>query len=184
MRTVISDLGAAFERLSSREQRLLLLVGLLLFISLVGFTSYFVGRDLDRREKRIAAKAESLEELGALKIDYQRRLAEQNRLAAEIRKNNTVRLLSYIEDIYKKTGIDVASMQEGKGGSTGSELLKEEAAEVTVKNVTINRLYDFLKRLEEGNRLVKVRGLKVKRRFDNPKMLDATVTVGTFKTTS
>ncbi len=66
----------------------------------------------------------------------------------------------------------------------GSDALKEEDAEITVKNVSIDRLYDFLKRIEEGNPLVKVRHLKVRKRFDNAKRLDATVTVGTFKTTS
>ena len=60
-------------------------------------------------------------------------------------------------------------------------MLKEVAAEVSVQNVSIDRLYDFLKRIEAGNRLVKVRKLEIKTRFDNPKMLDAKVTVGTFK---
>lgn len=184
MKKQLANLGASFERLSTREQRLVLLIAFLLFTAFVGLSSFLVGRDLDRREKRIAAKSERLVELAGLRLDYQRRLAEQNRLAAEIRQNNSVRLLSYIEDVSKRANIELGNAQERAGQPTGSELLKEEAAEVAVRNVSIDRLYDFLKRLEEGNRLVKVRHLKVKRRFDNPKMLDATVTVGTFKTTS
>lgn len=184
MKTTLANLGASFERLSKREQHLVLLVAFLLITAVLGFTTYFVSRDLGRRETRIAAKTERLEELAALRSDYQRRLAEQNRLAAEIRRNNNVRLLSYIEDVSKRASIELGNAQERAGQPTGSEVLKEEAAEVTVRNVSIDRLYDFLKRIEEGNRLVKVRHLKIKRRFDNPKMLDATVTVGTFKTTS
>ena len=48
----------------------------------------------------------------------------------------------------------------------------------------LDRLYDFLRRIEEGNPLVKVRRVKIKTRFDNKQRLDAVVTVGTYKTTS
>lgn len=91
-------------------------------------------------------------ELANLRGDYQRRLADQNRLASEIRKNNSVRLLSYIEEVSKHAGINVENAQERPGQATGSDILKEEAAEITVKSVSIDRLYDFLKRVEEGMR--------------------------------
>ena len=60
---------------------------------------------------------------------------------------------------------------------------KPESHFVRVENVSIDRLHDFLKRIEEGNDLVKVRELQIETRFDNAKMLNAKVTVGTFKTT-
>ena len=72
---------------------------------------------------------------------------------------------------------------ERQGEATGSDLVKEEAAEVKINNVSLDRLYDFLRRIEEGNPLVKIRRMRVETRFDNPEMLDAVVTVGTYKTT-
>jgi hypothetical protein len=125
---------------------------------------------------------EQLDKLLTLKADYQRRLQDQNKLAAEIKANNGTRLLSYLEEISKQSNIELGNASERAGESTGTELLKEVAAEVMIKNVSIDRLYDFLRRIEDGNRLVKVRRLKIKTRFDNAKMLDAVVTVGTFKT--
>lgn len=184
MRRFFDNLSASFERLSQREQYMSLFVAVAGLALVLGLSSFFVSKDLGLRHKRIAAKKEKLIELANLRGDYQRRLADQNRLAAEIRRNNTVRLLSYIEDVSKHAGVSVENAQERPGQATGSDVLKEEAAEITVKNVSIDRLYDFLKRIEEGNPLVKVRHLKVRKRFDNAKRLDATVTVGTFKTTS
>ena len=99
------------------------------------------------------------------------------------RRNNKTRLLSYIEEVSKQANTQIKNASERSGQPTGSDLLKEEAAEVTVENVSIDRLYDFLERLEQGNRLVRIRKLEIKARFDNAKMLDAKVTVGTFKTT-
>jgi hypothetical protein len=184
MNRLIENLVASFERLSKREQGMVTFLAVALFTLVVGGGSFLVSRDLDKREKRIAAKQAQLLELGALRMDYQRRLDEQQRLANQIRQNNGVRLLSYIEEIAKRSEIEMGNAQERNGELAGSTVLKEEAAEIAVKNVSIDRLYDFLKRLEEGNNLVKVRHLRVRKRFDNPKRLDATITIGTFKTTT
>jgi F0F1-type ATP synthase membrane subunit b/b' len=182
IRLKLDWITAAFGRLSGREQvtALASAIGLLLFLAGIG--TFFVSKDLRTREKRIADKIVQLEKLAVLKGDYQRRLADQNRLAAEIKTNNSIRLLSYLEEISKQSNIELGNAQERGGEATGSDLLKEVAAEVMIKNVSIDRLYDFLRRIEEGNRLVRVRRLKVKSRFDNQKMLDASVTVGTYKT--
>ena len=182
MKSRIASITASFERLSGREQLTAILLIFLLSGLVVGLGSYFVNKDLSRRDARIAAKLTKLDNLAKLRNDYQRRLADQNRLASEIRRNNDPRLLSYIEEISKQSSITLKNAAERNSGDSGGGVLKEVAAEVQVENVSIDRLYDFLKRLEEGNRLVKVRKLVVETRFDNKKRLNAKVTVGTFKT--
>lgn len=181
MKNAIDALSRAFERLSGREQGMVLAMIIALSVFVVGLGQHLIGKDLARREARISAKLERLAELATVRNDYQRRLAEQQRLAAEIRRNNSVRLLSYLEGISKQANTEIKNAAERGGAPTGSEILHEEAAEVRVENVSVDRLYDFLKRIEEGNRLVKVRKLEIETRFDNPKMLNAKVTVGTFK---
>ena len=181
MKSTIDSLSSSFERLSGREQVMTLFLVITVFVFILGISTYFVGRDFERRTKRIAAKSKKLGELQGLRADYQRRLSDQNRLAEQIRKNNNTRLLSYIENVSKQANTEIRNAAERSGQNSGSSALKEVAAEVSVQNVSIDRLYDFLKRIESGNRLVKVRKLEIKTRFDNPKMLDAKVTVGTFK---
>lgn len=179
----IAALTVSFERLSSREQVMSLFLVCAVLGMAVGWTTYFVKKDLTRREERLVDKSRKLGELLALRSDYQRRLADQKRIADQIRKNNGVRLLSYIEEVSARASIELGNAAERSGEPTGSELLKEEAAEVTIRKVSMDRLYKFMDEIEKGNRLVKIRRLKVKTRFDDPKMLDATVTVGTLKTT-
>ena len=184
IRSKLTAIGIAFDRLSAREQVMVMFIVVGLSALIIGLASYSIRADLGRRESRIAAKTKQLQELASLQADYQRRLNEQKGLAEEIRKNNEIRLLSYIEEVSKKADIELGNAQERSGEPTGTELLREEAAEVVVKNVSIDRLHGFLEKLESGNRLVRVRRLKIKTRFDNAKRLDAVVTVGTWKTTS
>lgn len=179
----LAALTVTFERLSGREQIMSLFLVCAVLGMAVGWTTYFVNKDLTNRELRLADKTKKLGELIALRSDYQRRLADQKRIADQIRKNNTVRLLSYIEDVSAKANIELGNASERSGEPTGSELLKEEAAEVTIRKVSMDRLYKFMSEIERTNQLVKIRRLKIKTRFDDPKMLDATVTIGTLKTT-
>ena len=147
------------------------------------FGGYFVNKDLKAREKRIAAKSEKLKEIAQLRSDYKRRLAEQQRIANQVRRNNNMRLLSYLENLSEKSNLSLKNATDRPGEATGSDQVKEEMAEVRVDNVSLDRLHDFLRRIEEGNPLVKVRRLKIKSRYDNKEMLDVSITVGTYKTT-
>lgn len=184
MKDLLNQITVAFDNLSAREQVLVLAMCTAIFGMIIGFGGYIVNRDLAKRERRITAKSGKLEEIGQLRSDYKRRLAEQNRIASEVRRNNNMRILSYLENLSTEAGLTLKGASERQGEPTGSDAVKEEAAEVRIDNVSIDRLDDFLRRIERGNPLVKVRRLKIKSRFDNPKMLDASVTVGTYKTTN
>jgi len=180
----MENVSGAYDRLSAREQVLVFVTIVALAAMVLGFTGYLVSRDLDRRRVRIEAKIAKLEDVAALRSDYRRRLAEQEALAAEVKRNANTRILSYLESLSEKAGIELANVRGRRGEATGSDLVTEDAAEVEIRNVSIDRLDAFLKAIESGNRLVKVRRLKVKTRFDNPEMLDAQINVGTFKPSS
>jgi general secretion pathway protein M len=184
MRAKLNALATAFERLSGREQGMVLFLSLAIIGIIFGFGGFLVNRDLNARHKRIEATADKLKEIAELRGDYQRRLADQNRLAAEVKGNANIRILSYLEDLARKASIDLGNAAERPGSATGSEQVKEEAAEVMIQNVSLDRLYEFLRQIEQGNPLVKVRQLKIRTRFDDKTKLDASVTVGTFKPTA
>lgn len=183
MRAQIDALYAAFERLSSREQSLLLLVLVLVLAGVVGFGSYFTSRSISRTERRIDAKLEQLREIAELRADYQARLREQQRLTNEVRANASTRILSHVEKVAREAGVELANAAERPGQPTGSPEVREESARVTVNAVSIDRLDAFLRQLDGGNRLVQVHELRVEPNYENPKRLDATITVGTYKAT-
>jgi len=181
MKQLMDNAWAAFDRLSAREQVMVVVMLTAIITMVLGFGGYLIQRDFSRREIRIDAKIEKLREVAALRSDYRRRLAEQEALAAEVKRNAQTRILSYLESLSEKAGIELANVRGRRGESTGSDLVAEDAAEVEIRNVSIDRLDAFLRAIEEGNRLVKVRRLKIRSRFDDPQMLDAQINVGTFK---
>lgn len=184
MRSQFDQLNSALDRLNPREQAMVVFLVLAIFTMLLGFGGYFTNKQLHRRQAQISARIEKLKQVGQLQGDYKRRLAEQDRLAKTVQDNNGLQLLSYLEDAGKKAEVELKNIRERAGLPTGSDRVKEVAAEVVIKDISIDRLYDFLRRIEQGNPLVKIRKLKVKTRFDNKKRLDASITIGTYKTKS
>lgn len=179
----IDALYAAFERLSSREQSLLLLVIVLLLGGVVGFGSYFTSKSIQRQERRIQAKLGQLREISNLRADYQSRLREQQRLTSEVRNNGRTRILSYVEKVAQESGVELKNASQRAAQPTGSPEVREETAKVTVESVSLDRLDDLLKRIDEGNRLVVIRGLRIQPNYENSKRLNAVITIGTFKAT-
>lgn len=174
-------LMAGFERLSSREQSLLLLVVVLVLAGLVGFGSYFTSRSLAKQERRIERRVEQLREVAQLRSDYQARLREQQRLTSEVKNNRRTRLLSYLERVAKDVDVTMQDVEQRTDKPTGSPEVREEMAKVSIKAVSANRLDAFLRGVDQGNRLVVVRSVRITPNFENPKRLNATISVGTFK---
>lgn len=183
MRNLSEKLRTSFERLSSREQGLILLLAVTLFLLIFGGTHLMSQSHFKKTTRRIAAKRNDLKEAMSLREDYQRRLRAQEKITDSVRGNAELRLLSYLDDVSKKASVELKDARPQSDEKTGSPQVKEEAATVTVKKVSLDRLHSFLKRIEEGNQLVLVRRLNIRRSFEDPEMLDATITVGTFKPT-
>lgn len=162
---------------------MLLLIIVLVLSGIVGFGSFFVSRSVARQEQRIEAKIDQLREIGELRADYQARLRSQQRLTSEVRANARTRILSHVEKVAREAGVDLKNASERPGQPTGSPEVREENAKVTVEAVSIDRLDAFIRRLDEGTRLVKVREVRMSPNYENPKLLNATITVGTFKVT-
>lgn len=181
MRDKINQVTAAFERLSARDQQLSLLLVVLVLVGIVGFGGYFLNKKVKGAESRIEHKLDQLKEAARLRGDYKRRLAEQNRLTNEVKANGNTRILSYLERAFKDAGIEMRNASESPGPATGSKAVREEVAKVSVKGVSIDRLNSLLEKIEKGNRLVKIRRLRINQNYENNKQLNADITIGTFK---
>lgn len=182
MKKLLNEVRAAFDGLSAREQVMVFGLVVALIAMLVGFGGYFVSKDMERREKRIAAKIDKLQEVAALRSDYQRKLAEQRALAQRVKRNANTRLSSYLNRLAEQANVDIRDVRERPGESTGTDKVVELAAVLEVQGVSMDRLDKFLRSIEAGNDLVKIRALDIAKQYDSPELLNATITVGTFKT--
>lgn len=179
LRGLIAEARAWFERLSTRERRMVLgtggaLLGFVLFLILFSFSN-----SANTYRKRTDQKLGKLREVQTLASSY--REATQERQAVEQQlTGNTVRLISYIEDKATQAGLTVPNMTPKNDVGIGDGQIVESSVELTFTDVDIRKLYDFLSSVEKGPGVVKVKSLRLEP-HDAAETLTAWTTVSTYK---
>ena len=141
---------------------------LLYVYALAPFTS-----DLSRKRELIPRKEKELAEMKVLKEQYleiQERLREAQAAAAKRGP-----LLTEIENITKRANLGgkIVSLKPQAGVQT--EGFKESIVEVKLDNITLYDVVNYVYLLEKE--ALRIRKLQFKPRYDNPKLLNATVLV-------
>ena len=179
LKLLIGNVQSWLASLSTRERRMVFgaagAVGVfVLFFTLNQISS--VGHATERRIQDKLIKLQEVQELASSYAD-----AENKRQATERQlSNNGVRLISYIQEKGTSAGLDIQSMNPksdaplGEGGN-----IIESAVELTLTDVNIRRLVDFLTSIEVGGG-VKVKTLRMEphKQTDN---MTAWMTVVTYR---
>jgi len=161
-------------KLEPRDKKVLLFGSvaaalILLYVyALAPFTS-----DLSRKRELIPRKEKELAEMKVLKEQYleiQERLREAQAAAAKRGP-----LLTEIENITKRSNLGgkIVSLKPQAGVQT--EGFKESIVEVKLDNITLYDVVNYVYLLEKE--ALRIRKLQFKPRYDNPKLLNATVLV-------
>ncbi len=155
---LLDELRTAFTRLSQREQLLVAAaggVGVLLVCTLI-----FGGLSaaLTRAENRVRSKSQSLTKVLRMQGEYKaRKQAQKDRLRG-LRGN--VRLTKVVEDAAKSAGIQIGRLERDEGNAS-SEGIMESKVEVSLTQLSIDRLQKFLSLIESSPGVVIVRRMKV-----------------------
>ena len=166
---------AWFQTLTQRERRLVALAGALAMgfaLFLVVFTFSNTAANIRRRTQEKVLK---LDEVQTLAAGFRESEAKRAALEAQLRGSN-VRLASYIEEKGTRAGLDIPSINPRADVTLAGDKIVESSAEVTLTDIKINRLVDFLSSLEQGPGMVKVKYLRVEPRSAN-ESLTAWVTI-------
>jgi len=176
-----SRLVSSFQRLSERERRLVALTSVVAIVFFVGGGSWAASNARDAKERRVKAKQEQLDQILALRERYQEAEANEKRASARV-KSNTTSLFSLLQKAAGELGLQLNDLNERKVPVKDTELV-EVSVDVNLKEVSIDKLNAFLEKIEGKRRdgVVKVQKLKVKTRFDQPDMLEVSMTVATWK---
>jgi len=176
---VLADARTKYDRLSARERRLVTIGAsaagvFLLFLIVFSFTSSANGY-----RKRTRDKLAKLQEVQSLAVSY--REAEQERQAAENQlTSNEVRLISYIEERATQAGLGVPSMNPKGFVGIGDGRIEESVVDLTLTDINLRQLVDFLRTVETGPGVVKVKSLRIEPRLASD-ALTAWTTVATYR---
>ncbi len=162
--SAITDLQAtiqtSFGALSSREKRMVGGAGLAVALFVVFMVAMSFGNKAEAIRRRTAEKILKLDEVQTLAAGYRDAKAKQDALEAQLRASN-VRLVSFLEEKAKPAGIELPSINPKADVPLEGSKIVESAVEVTLTDVKLNRLVDFLQSVEAGPGLVKVKYIRL-----------------------
>lgn len=155
-----STIQTSFAALSSREKRMVAGAGLAMVIFVVFMVSSSFGSKAQAIRTRTATKISQLAEVQTLAAGYRDAKARQEALEGQLRNSN-VRLVSYVDEKAKPAGIELGSINPKADVPMEGSKIVESAVEVTLTDVKLNRLVDFLQAIEAGPGIVKVKYLRL-----------------------
>ncbi len=161
-------------KLEERDKKVLIFGGIgAALILFYAFVLSPITSDLSRKRELIPKKEQDLTEMKALRSQYveiQQRLKEAQAAAAKRGP-----LLTDIESYTKRANLSskIVSLKPQAGVQT--EGFKESVVEIKFENVTLYDIVNYVYVLEKNT--LRIRKLQFKPRYDNPKLLNATILV-------
>jgi general secretion pathway protein M len=179
MRQLLNDLRVRFEQLSAREKRLVMAAGgavlfFILFITVISFAN-----SANAHRRRTQEKLAKLQQVQQLAASYNQATAARNAVEQQL-TNSDVRLLSYISDKATAAGLDAPNMTPKGEVGIGDGKIMESTIELYFTDVDLRKLTDFLRSVESGPGIIKVKHLRIEPRTAS-QTLTAWATVATYK---
>jgi len=167
-----------FANLSTRERRMVLAAGGAVLVFAIFFTLNSLSNVGHSTERRIQDKIGKLEEVEELAASFRESETKRQALERQL-SNNGIKLISFIQEKGTAAGLDIQTMNPKNDAPLGESNIIESAVELTLTDVNIRKLTDFLTNVELGG-AVKVKTLRME---PHPKTesLTAWVTIVTYR---
>jgi general secretion pathway protein M len=168
-------------QLSRRDRTALIVGGIVVLITIVvfGLVLPYQGA-MSRLDSRIETRQKQVREVDALQQEYrvlQQQLAEaQNRLA----KSRGFSLFSFIESQTTQVATKENLVYMRPQQTAARDGRQEESVEIKLEKLSLDQLVRFLFSVESADAYLQVKNLRVRTRFDDPSLLDATMTISSF----
>ena len=168
--------------LTRRERYVLAGTGLFLIVLIAFLAVDHVVQKYRYMDESIAARKEDLKRVIRLRDEYRSVHRELESIRSKLDKKEAgFSLLSFLENLANEQNIrdNIASFKPDK--KTLNETYRELSVDLVIDNITLPQLVEFIYKIENSGHLVKVKRFRVKARFDNPDLLNATFQVSTFE---
>jgi general secretion pathway protein M len=178
LKVLLDNVQSWFEALSTRERRMVLAASGAVLVFAIFFTLNSLSGVGHATERRIQDKLGKLQDVEELAASFRDSEAKRQALEHQL-SSNGIRLISYIQEKGTAAGLDIQSMNPKSDSPIGEGNILESAVELTLTDVNIRKLIDFLTSVEVGG-AVKVRNLRME---PHPKTesLTAWITIVTYR---
>jgi len=177
-----SAVGRALGKMTDRERKLVMATAVVAVLFAFGLVAMAVSSFTTSRQKRIRLREDEIAQIEALRVAYDAAVAREQAAANRIQSGASTSLFTLLQKAAGELGLSLSDLNERRLPVKDSEL-SEVTVDVNLKDISVDKLVSLLEKIEgrSSDGVVKVSKLKVKTRFDNPEMLEASLTVSTWK---
>lgn len=168
-----------FDRLSGREKVLVLAMVGALLVFLGVMISIFVNIALDGLKDRVATKRDNHAQILSLKSRFDKAKVDIEKIKKEITENEDVKITQVIGTLAEENGISITQTSQAKGAIDKKSKIREISYKVELRKVELAPLMRMLEGVEAASRLLFVRNLSLRRRYNNKSEIDVTFYVST-----
>lgn len=164
-----------WERMSSREQRLVVGLGITFVVVVLALLWRSIDSGLADIEERNADTREALSVLEAYRLGEAEASGDER--PVEI-PETPLKLQSYLEGIATQSGITIPGFNPQTPVTRDG--IVESSTRIELDGLSIQELADFLEKVETQSQQVVIKSLDIKRNFRDKEKLDAKLIVTTF----
>jgi len=180
--TPSGGLAATLSKLSDREQKLVALTAVVAVVLAIGGIGWSISSSITKREKGLRDRKDEITQLEALRGEYETATARQKAASDRIRMATSSSLFTLLQKAAQEVGLSLSDLNERRLPVKDSDL-SEVTVDVTLKEISIDKLVTLLEKIEGKTTagVVKVTKIKAKTKLDNPEMLEVSLTVSTWR---
>ena len=171
-----------FERLTERERRVLGGGGAFVIVFIALGLGGYIFNSLSTFSEQNAQMRTALKDIEVKRDGYLKSKAKLAYFEGRLNGSGGVKLQGYLEQAAKESGIEIPDQKERPPQPAGHNYT-ERAVDLSLRQVKLDALTAFLKKIETGPTLVVVTALNIKTRDDRHVELDVTMTVSTYERT-
>ena len=163
LRLLWAELQAWFLRLNPRERVMVTTAGGATLVVVTFVTLFLLSSSADATRHRTQSKLQRLAEAEQLAAGYSE--AERVRKQAEAALTSSdVSLPTFVDEKGRKAGLEIPSLNPKGDIPVGDGRIIESSVELTLTDVSLPKLVDFLGTLEQGPGVVRVTFLRIEPR--------------------
>lgn len=171
-----------FLGLQPRQQIMALIGSGIVLILIVIMPISLAGSKLSTMEKAISNGREQINDVAREIADYNKSRAQLNSIEGLLKTGFDTSMATTLENLASQSGVkeNVESFKEKP--LVPSEIYDEASVDARMSKLSLDQLVDFLYKVEnEKSRVLRIKQLQIKPRYDNKKLVDASFQVSTFK---
>lgn len=178
----IESLYNAYFGMGPREQTFALVGAAVILVLVIVLPIVVATSKISRLERDLNQGNRQFRDVMRAIDSYNGKKAELTGLQQSLSGGYDSSLSTTIESIAEKNGMkDQIDSLKAKA-TAPSDLIEESAVDVRLRRVELKPLIDFLYAIEnDPDKMLRIKALNVKPRFDNKKQLDVSLTVSTYR---